>query len=175
MGKTVYEDVILCALGRSAMNKTLLVILLTATAATVAVSVIAQDSNLIRLQCDGQSKAWQIGFNARPMEVEEVMMFFDIDPKSGSARARNAVTFAKTFNNESFNLYVFSVSDASFLWYGEGKSQTDPINAVSKIRIDRFSGALELADMLESKVPGKEYIYSKTIEAKCRRLTSRQF
>lgn len=134
----------------------------------------AQATQALRLHCEGVETTLQMGFGGRPAKKERVATDFVIDPQSGVAQDVSLITLAKMVSGD-WSPYVFTITQDAFLWTGEGKSNDSPMNGKSTIKIDRFSGGLTVSEVLMSRIPGKEYIFTRGIEGKCARLTERQF
>jgi len=139
-------------------------------------SAMAQDGpNIIRLQCEGVEKTSQSGFNATPETRSQVSPSLVINSESGVATDNGLTTITQVLTTNASPHYVFTVTDDAFLWTGKARSPSDPVTSTASIRIDRFSGALTLLETMISGIAGKEYINTRQIDARCRRVTTRQF
>lgn len=133
----------------------------------------AQDLNqtgIVNLRCDGTARVSKGGHSGWPEQVERISIGFAIDQSSGNATISGLPLVSRLYDTSPV---VFKVTENTFSWFRKVREGSKEFT--SSIEIDRYSATMEAGDIVMDGEPGKEYIWSKSVRASCKRFVDRAF
>ena len=127
-------------------------------------------TNVINLRCDGTARVSKGGHGGWPEQVERISIGFAIDQSSGKATISGLPLVSRLYDTSPV---VFEVTENTFSWFRKVREGSKEFT--SSIEIDRYSTTMEAGDFVMDSEPGKEYIWSKSVRAACKRFVDRAF